>query len=77
MLPDLFPEGSLVSPVYRSVKSNVQVKMSMERQRNDTDRRKLKYSEKNQSNCHFEHRKLNTDWPGIGPGPSQWWKLTG
>ena len=33
------------------------------------DRRKLKYSEKNLSQCHFVHHKSHTNWPGIDPGP--------
>jgi hypothetical protein len=40
----------------------------MKQQWNDTDRRKLKYSKKNVSQCHFVHHKPHTDWPGYKPG---------
>ena len=33
------------------------------------DRRKLKYSEKNLTQCKFVHNKPHTNWPGIDPGP--------
>jgi hypothetical protein len=31
---------------------------------NDTDKGKLKYSEQNLSQCHFDHHKSQTKWPG-------------
>jgi len=39
--------------------------MNMEHWWNDTDRWKLKYSEKVLSHCHFTHHKSYIDWPGV------------
>jgi hypothetical protein len=44
----------------------------MEHKWNDKDR-KIKYLEKNLSQCHFGHHKTHMDWPGIELG-SLWWK---
>jgi hypothetical protein len=43
--------------------------MSMENWWNDTDRGKLKFSEKNLPQWHSVHLKSHVDWPGIEPGP--------
>jgi hypothetical protein len=34
--------------------------------------RKLKYSDKNLSQCHFVHNKFQMDRPGIEPSPKKW-----
>jgi hypothetical protein len=44
----------------------------MERQWNETDRGKPKYSGKNLSQCHVVHHKCHMDRPGIEPGPPRW-----
>jgi len=36
----------------------------MENWWNDAERRKLKYSEKNTSQCHSVHYQCHVDWPG-------------
>jgi hypothetical protein len=41
----------------------------MEEQWNDTDRGKLKNSEKNLSQCHVVHHKSHMDCPKYIPGP--------
>jgi hypothetical protein len=46
--------------------------VNMEQQWNDTDRGKLKDSEKNLSQRHFMHHKSHMDWPGCESGPPQW-----
>jgi len=38
--------------------------MNMEDWWNDAERRKLKYSEKNTSQCHSVRYKCHVDWPG-------------
>jgi hypothetical protein len=49
--------------------------MNVEQWWNDTDRGKLKYSEKTLSECYFVHHKFHMDWPGTDPGPPQGWAL--
>jgi len=44
---------------------------SMEQWWNDIDRRKLKYLDKNLSQCHLVHHKFHTDWPRIEARPPQ------
>jgi len=44
--------------------------MSVEYRWNDADREKLKYLEKNLSQCYFDHHKSSVDWPGIIPWTS-------
>jgi hypothetical protein len=39
---------------------------------NEIDRGKPKYSEKNLSQCHFDHHKSHMDRPGIEPGCLRW-----
>lgn len=39
---------------------------------NDTDKEKLKYSEKTLSQCHFVHCKSIIDSPGMEPGHQPW-----
>ena len=39
---------------------------------NDKGRRKPKYSEKNQSQCHFAHHKFHMKWSQIQHRPPQW-----
>jgi hypothetical protein len=43
--------------------------MSKEHWWNDTDKGKLKYSDKNPSQCHAVHHKSHMAWLGIQPGP--------
>jgi hypothetical protein len=42
--------------------------VNIEQRWDDTDRGKLKDSEKNLSQCHFVHNKSHMDWPGREPG---------
>jgi hypothetical protein len=42
--------------------------MGMEHWWNDTDRGKLKYWERDFSQCHFVRFKFHMDWLGIEPG---------
>jgi len=42
--------------------------MGMEHWWNGTDRGKLKYWDRNLSQCHRVHHKCHTDWPGIESG---------
>ena len=51
--------GSQKTPACASDTSRTETMMSMEQWRNDTDRRKPMYSEKNLSHCHFVH---NMEW---------------
>jgi hypothetical protein len=44
----------------------------MERQWNEIDRIKPKYSGENLSQCQFVHHKSYMDWPGFEPGPPRW-----
>jgi hypothetical protein len=44
------------------------MKMNMEHWWNDTDRRKVKYSDKNLPQCHFVHHKSHINRPRIEPG---------
>jgi hypothetical protein len=45
---------------------------------NDIDTGKLKYLQRNLSQCHLLHHKYHMDWPGIEPRPptSGWWLTT-
>jgi hypothetical protein len=45
--------------------------MSVELWRNDTDRGKAKYWEKDLPQCHFVHHKFYMRWAGTEPGPLQ------
>jgi len=42
---------------------------AMDHWRNGTDKVKLKYSDKNQSLCHYVYYKFHIDWPRIEPRP--------
>ena len=44
--------------------------MGMQHWWNDTDRGKLKYWERNLSQCHFVQHKSHMDWLGIEPNKS-------
>jgi hypothetical protein len=50
-------------------------KLRKEYWRNDTDRRKPKYMEKNLSQCHFVYRTFHMDWLGIETKPP--WREAG
>jgi hypothetical protein len=50
-------DGSQTSPVCPSGKSDMWMKISMERWGNDTDRGKQEHWKKNPSQCHFVHHK--------------------
>jgi hypothetical protein len=56
-----FFEGSLSSPACPSDKSRVEIQMNVEHWWNDADRGKLKYWERNLSQCHFVHHKSYMD----------------
>jgi len=43
-------------------------RMNMERWRNNTDKTKPTYSEKNLPHCRFVDHKPHVDWPEIEPG---------
>jgi hypothetical protein len=43
-------------------------RMNMERWRNDTDKTKPTYSEKNLPHCHYVDDKPHVDWPKIERG---------
>jgi hypothetical protein len=45
--------------------------MSMQNWRENSDRVKLNYWEKNLSQCHFVHRRSYRDRPGIEQGPQR------
>ena len=65
----LFTESSQTLRVLLSGRSNMQMKMSVEHLRNDTDSGKPNYSEKTLPQCHFVLRKSHMDWPEIETGP--------
>jgi hypothetical protein len=65
-------ERSKASHFSPSGKTNVEVKMSMERWCNDIHRRKAKYSEKNLSQYNLAHHKSQKGWHGLEPGPPGW-----
>jgi hypothetical protein len=76
MLPDLrtataFPEVPRLRPLVLLIKSNMYTKMNKEHWRNDTDRGKPNYAEKNLSQCNLFHHTnthiTRTD-PGSKPG---------
>jgi hypothetical protein len=51
--------------------------MTIEDWWNNIIEEKLKYLEKNLSQCHFVLHKSHMNWPGIEPGPLQiGWQLT-
>ena len=56
-----FVEGSQIPPVCPSGTNNVYMKVTMEDSWNDTDSGKLKYREKNLSQCNFVHQKSHVD----------------
>ena len=43
-----------------------------ERWKNNSERGKQKYSEKNLSRCHFVHHNSQMNWAGLEPRPPQW-----
>jgi hypothetical protein len=45
--------------------------MSMKHWWNDSDRGKLRYWERNMSQCHFFHHKCHMDLPGIEARPNR------
>ena len=71
MFPDIlkstdFSEGSFASLV-RPHKNSINMKMSLDHQRDDTDRRKPTYSAKNPTYCHDAREKLHTNAPRFEP----------
>lgn len=50
-----------------------QIPMGMQHWWNDPDSGKLKYSDTNLCQCHFNHYKFHTDWSGIEPKPPGGW----
>jgi hypothetical protein len=45
------------------------MKISKEHRWKDTERRRPKYLEKYQYQCHFVHHKSHMNWPEIEPKP--------
>ena len=63
-----FLEGSQISPVCPSGKSNIWGRMSMKQWWNDIDRENPTYSDRNLSPCHFFHCKFHMERPEIEAG---------
>jgi hypothetical protein len=45
--------------------------MNMEYYWNNNELGRMKYSDKNMSQCHLVHQKSYMEWPRIKPGPLQ------